>query len=616
MKTNTLHPLRASLLTLGLILAIIASAFPHSVSAAVLPASTCSEAGGVRTCDLYATTGTLSLPGGGSVTIWGYAANSGDPASLPGPMLIANSGETLVVVLHNNLGESTSLTIPGLGGVSDLTGAGPGGTKSYIFPSLQPGTYIYQAGPTANGERQVGMGMYGVLIVRPAGAPQEAYGPASTFDDEAVLVMSEVDTALNAAPTTFDMRNYTPRYFLFNGKGYPNTDEMDTIAGHKVLLRVVNAGIQSHPIGVLGLRYTVLSMDGKPFAYPYSAVSETLGAGQTADLLVTIPATAPGNQRYAVYNPSMRLLNNNQRFGGMLTFLHVLGSTGIGDQTGPSASGLSLTPNPSNGSSLITLNATLTDAENNVVQAEYFLDAAGADGSGILMNASDAAFDDLTEAVTAVIDPAPMSSGSHVVYVHGKDAAGNWGAFKSVVLILDKAGPSISSLSANPNPSSGLVSVSISGTASDSASGNSNVVDAEFFIDVLGADGSGTPMTRNQTAPVVSLSGTIPASTMSGLSEGYHWVYIHAQDSYGNWGPFGSLQFGVDKTGPDAGNVQLRPNPNNGSLPYSPSIQSVRVDARFTEPGSGAVTSAVKNAEFFIDTVGANGTGILMTPTD
>jgi FtsP/CotA-like multicopper oxidase with cupredoxin domain len=619
MKTNTFHPIRTSLLVFGMILAVIASAFPSTAFAAPPPAPTCTEASGVRTCDLYAKAGTLSLPGGGSVTIWGYALDNASPAGLPGPTLIANSGETLQIVLHNNLGEATSLSIPSLGGASDLTGAGAGGTKTYTFPNLQAGTYLYQAGPTANGERQVGMGMHGVLIVRPAGAPQQAYGPASAFDVEAVLVMSEIDTALNASPTGFDMREFNPKYFLFNGKAYPNTAEVDAVAGNKVLLRVVNAGIQSHPIAVLGLNYTVLSIDGKPLAYPYSAVSETLGAGQTADMLVTIPASATPNQRFAVYNPNMRLLNNNQRFGGMLTFLHVLGSTGIGDTTGPIASGLSLTPNPSNGSSLVTLNATIDESSTGgsvVSQAEYFIDTPGANGSGVGMNALVPPFDSVTEAVTATIDPGPISSGSHTVYVHGKDVLGNWGAFKSIALILDKTGPSVTGLSANPNPSNGTASVALSGTANDSASGNNNVVDAEFFIDVAGANGSGTHMTRNQTAPIVALTGTISASTMSGLSEGYHWVHVHALDSKGNWGEFTQLQIGVDKTGPATDNVQLRPNPNNGAQAYAPTIQSVRVDARFTEPGTGPVTSTVKNAEFFIDTVGANGTGILMTPSD
>lgn len=619
MKTFTLQKTRVGLLLLSMFLAVLASAFPGSARAAVLPASTCAEISGTRTCDLWAKAGTLTLPGSVTVNIWGYAADSASPAGLPGPMLIANAGETLVINLHNGLSEATSLSIPGLPGPSDIAGVAGGGSKTYTYSGLQAGTYIYQAGPAANGERQVAMGMYGVLIVRPAGSPLQAYGPASTFDDEAVLVMSEIDPLLNASPLTYDMRNYTPRYFLFNGKAYPNTDAIDTAPGHTVLLRLVNAGVQSRSLGVLGLRQSVISMDGRAFSKPHFVSAETLGAGQTADVLIGIPASAAANQKYAVYDSSLRLINNSARFGGMLTFIQVTGTPGSSDMTGPTGSGLLLAPNPSNGSGLITFNATISDSTtggSNVDQAEYFIDTIGVSGTGTALNASDSTFDSVTEAVTALIDPSSLSSGSHNVYIHGHDAAGNWGAVTSISLILDKAGPSTTGLSGNPNPTLGTVSVAISGTANDSASGNSNVTNAEFFIDTVGADGSGTALTLNQTAPIVSITGTISAVTMSGLSEGNHWVYAHSQDAYGNWGSFSSLQLKVDKTGPDTNSLQLRPNPNNGALPYSPSFQSIRLDATFIEPGAGLITSNVVNAEFFIDTVGANGTGILITPSD
>jgi hypothetical protein len=303
----------------------------------------------------------------------------------------------------------------------------------------------------------------------------------------------------------------------------------------------------------------------------------------------------------------------------MLTFIQVSGTPSSGDTTGPSVSGLALTPNPSNGSSPVTFTATVSDLSSggsNVTQAEYFIDSSGASGSGTALAASDSAFDSVTEAVTATIDPTPLTSGSHTIYIHGRDSAGNWGAFTSIVLILDKAGPSTSGLTATPNPTFGTSNVALSATANDSASGNNNVTAAEYFIDTLGPNGSGAAFTLNQNAPIAALNATIPAAVMSGLPEGSHWVYAHSRDAYGNWGPFASLQLKVDKTGPATAALQLRPNPNNGTLPYAPSFQSVRLDASFSEPGSGPITSTIVNAEYFIDTVGANGSGILITPSD
>ena len=624
MKTQTLHRIPTGLLLLGMIITVLfAMVFPRLAHASVLPGTTCTELAGVRTCDLWATTGTLSLPGAVSVTIWGYAGDNVSPAGLPGPTLIATAGETLEIVLHNNLSEATSLSVRGLSGPSDLSGVGTGGTKTYTYYGLQPGTYLYEAGPTANGERQVGMGLYGVLIVRPAGAPLEAYGPDSAFDDESVLVMSEIDPALNAAPTSFDLREYSPKYYLFNGKAYPDTAPIDTNASRKVLLRVVNAGIENHSLGVLGLRYTVLSMDGIPFAQPHLAVAETLSAGQTADVLVNIPATATAEMKYAVYDSGLRLINNGQSFGGMLTFLTIPGTRSDADITGPAATGLSLAPNPSDGSGLVTFDATVSDSVsggNNVVAVEYFVGAAGANGTGTAMTAVDAAFDSPTESVTGAIDPTVsglnLPSGNHNIYVHGQDSAGNWGALNFIVLKLDKQGPVTSALQINPNRSNGSVNVTLSGSTSDATTGNSNITAAEYFIDASGADGAGIAMTVNQNAPTASITAAISAATIAAMSEGPHPIFVHSQDAFGNWGAFASLDLAVDKTGPTPSAILLSPNPNNGTLAYAPTIQSVRLNATFSEPGAGPIASLIANAEFFIDTVGANGTGILMTPSD
>ena len=620
MKTQTLHRIPTGLLLLGMIVTILfAMVYPQLAQASVLPTNTCSEAAGVRTCDLWATTGTLTLPVGSvpaSVTIWGYASDGISPAGLPGPTLIATAGETLKINLTNNLSQATSLSVRGLASTSDMTGVAPGGTKTYTYSGLQPGTYLYEAGPTANGERQVAMGMYGVLIVRPAGAPLEAYGPASAFDDEAVLVMSEIDPALNAAPTSFDVRNFAPKYFLFNGKAYPDTLPIDTGAGRKVLLRLVNGGLENHSVGVLGLRYSVLSIDGKPFAQPHSAVAETLSAGQTADVLVSIPSGATPGMKYAVYDSSLRLINNGSTFGGMLTFLTIpTGAPGL-DVTGPTATGLSLISNPSNGSADVTLSASISDVSSggaNVTAAEYFIDATGANGAGAVMGGSFGSSTASVNATLSIATLATLTSGNHTIYVHGQDAAGNWGAFNFIVLNLDKQGPVTSSLQTTFQANG---SVALSGSASDSTTGNSNIQAAEYFMDAAGANGAGTAMTVNQNAPTASITATIPAATVSALTEGVHTLHVHSQDAFGNWGTFATKQLNIDKTGPAASITLLNPNPNNGALPYSPSFQSVRLNATISEPGAGLVTSTVANAEFFIDAVGANGTGILMTPSD
>jgi serine protease AprX len=77
-------------------------------------------------------------------------------------------------------------------------------------------------------------------------------------------------------------------------------------------------------------------------------------------------------------------------------------------------------------------------------------------------------------------------------------------------------------------------------TADDTASGGSNIVAAEYFIDTAGATGAGMGMTVTPSvptgAPTAGLDATIPAATLSALADGSHAVWVHARDSAGNWG--------------------------------------------------------------------------------
>ena len=67
------------------------------------------------------------------------------------------------------------------------------------------------------------MGLYGGLIVRPTTDPTSGYGDAaSDFTTEELLIVSEIDPALNGAPAGFDMQDYHPTYWLFNGHAHPN----------------------------------------------------------------------------------------------------------------------------------------------------------------------------------------------------------------------------------------------------------------------------------------------------------------------------------------------------------------------------------------------------------
>ncbi len=135
-------------------------------------------------------------------------------------------------------------------------------------------------------------------------------------------------------------------------------------AGNTVLLRYVNAGLQSHAMSTLGIAQKAIAVDGHALAHPHSMVGETIATGQTLDALVTIPAAAPDGTRFAVYDANLMLRNSTASgFGGMLTFLTASATTPpTGDTTGPAVSSGSLSPNPTNGSVDVSVSATVSDA--------------------------------------------------------------------------------------------------------------------------------------------------------------------------------------------------------------------------------------------------------------
>lgn len=597
-----------SSLVLGPALLLAALLLPGAAAAAgPITSTACTAVGTSVTCNLWAEAGSLPLPGA-SVPVWGFATASGGSPTVPGPVLVANEGDSVTVILVNHLSQPTSIEFGGQAMAPDLTGAaGGGGTASYTFTAGAAGTYLYEAGLIPGSQYQVAMGMYGVLVVRPAGASGQAYPDASSaFDGEALVVLGEVDPSLNnsPAPWTVDLRYFAPKYSLINGAAYPSAASIDASSGTKLLLRYANAGIQHHSIGVLGLRQSVLAADGSPIPYPRDMVAETIAPGQTADVLVSLPATSAPSTRYALYDASMTLNNSTASgIGGMLAFINAMpnGST-TGDTVGPIASGVALDVTSR------ALTASVSDATtggSGVTGAEYFLDSIGANGTGSAMTGT---FTADPVAVSATLGTLP--GGSHTVYVHGRDGAGNWGSFSSTTFGVDAAGPTTSALVLNPSRTSGSAGVAISATGDDSATGNSNVTAAEYSID----GGTAAPMTLNKVAPTVSLTATISAVTVNGLSNGAHTVAVRSQDAAGNWGTAVSATLTVDSSGPATSGVTANPNPNNGTRGFNSSNPSVRVTASFDDTASGGSTIAA--GEGFIDTVGANGSGFPVTATD
>jgi hypothetical protein len=604
-----------------------------------LPQTGCTLSGTAATCDLWAKTGTLVLPGLASpVPIWGFASTSAAPATLPGPVLVVDRGLTVTITVHNGLSSNLSLALPAVTGlVPDQTGAAPGGAATYTFTAARSGTYLYEAGHTADGARQAAMGLVGALVVRDVavdGRPT-GYGSAdSAYDDEALLVLTEVDPAFNANPAGFDLRSYSPKYRLINGKAFPETDVVATDVGRRVLLRYLDAGLLPHAMTLLGLDQSVVGQDARPAAYPEGAVTVPLQPGQAVDAVVGMPASGDG-RRFALMESGGWLNNNGQRsgttpppgaspaqaFGGMLTFLDTNPPAVSGDHVGPTAANVKASPDPASVLNPVTVTADFTDAVNGgstVDSAELVVDDLSvAEGTSPMQFTSPAFGTGPTvTGATATIPTATLQTltqGRHTVFVRAHDVAGNWGVVGSTTFTLSVTGAVTGAVQLSPNPTTGTGDVALSAYGDDSALGGT-VTAAEYSID---ATGTGTAMALATPGSTGSAeSATIPAVVVAALPEGRHNVYVHTRDSFGLWGPFTATDLVVDRTVPALQSATVVPSVTNGSNGSPADPTDLRIDAAFTDPVSGGVNTPIVAAEGFLETAGSNGTGFTFLALD
>ncbi len=318
---------------LALVLAIGGLALTRSHASAATPVF-----------DLCAMTGTLApLPVTAPLTtvpIWGFGlatAELGDftpdcstvtSVSLPGPLLDVGETDFVTIKVKNALpaGHTISFEIPGISFDVGPTDAAVGATVTRTFTASDPGTYLYQSGGDAG--RQEAMGLYGALIVR-SGTSGQAYDDVSTaYDGEATLVLSQIDPNFNAAPDTFDMKNYLATYWLINGKAYPDTATIPAPTGlRRLLLRYVNAGYDNTTMALLGMHEQVLARDANLLNNPFLANAETIPTGGTEDAIVTVPSSGAGSgagpNGFALYNRQLHVTNGSPASGpgGMLTFI-------------------------------------------------------------------------------------------------------------------------------------------------------------------------------------------------------------------------------------------------------------------------------------------------------
>ena len=248
---------------------------------------------------------------------WGYNG------SVPGPTIEVNEGDRVRIHVTNKLPEGTSMHWHGLEVPPSQDGVPflnqpliePGQTFTYEFSLHQNGTFFYHS----HMAMQEMMGMIGFFIIH----PKKAYSPR--VDKDFGLVLQE--WALlpnNPIPNTLAMEF---NWLTINGRSGPHSTPMLVKQGERVRIRMINMGMDHHPMHIHGNQFYVTGTEGGriPETAWYPGNTVLVGVAQARD--IEFDAIYPGDWMLHCHLPHHMM---NQ----MVSMVGPMGHAGHGSQTG------------------------------------------------------------------------------------------------------------------------------------------------------------------------------------------------------------------------------------------------------------------------------------------
>ena len=241
---------------------------------------------------LLAAPTTGSLDEETQTNLWTYNGQT------PGPEIRITHGDTVRVILDNQLPEATSIHWHGIrvphamDGVPGLTqpAIAPGETFTYEFTPPDAGTYWYHS--HRRGNEQLARGLYGALIVEDPTEPDYPIDEVWLVDDWRINEAGILDPDFDSSA---DIHHSGRWGELFTVNGSTQT-RLHAAPGERIRLRIVNtanARVIRPDFG--DLKPVVIAMDGLPVADNFPATAVELAPGNRMDIDLTIPADAQGD---------------------------------------------------------------------------------------------------------------------------------------------------------------------------------------------------------------------------------------------------------------------------------------------------------------------------------
>jgi len=243
-----------------------------------------------------------------TLILWGFNG------SAPGPTIQVNQGDRVRIIVDNRLPEPTSMhwhgfeipnAMDGEPGISQQT-IKPGGRFTYEFTLHQEGTYFYHP----HMAMQEMMGMLGAFIMH----PKQPHRPP--VDKDFVIMLQEYAVLPNnVVPNSMNMEF---NWLTINGKVGPAITPLIVRLGDRVRIRMINLGMDHHPIHLHGHTFWVTGTEGGriPEAGWYPGNTVLVGVAQARN--IEFIANNPGSWMLHCHLPH-HMMNQMSSNVGLMT---------------------------------------------------------------------------------------------------------------------------------------------------------------------------------------------------------------------------------------------------------------------------------------------------------
>jgi hypothetical protein len=244
---------------------------------------------------------------GRMIDLWGFNG------SAPGPTIQVNQGDLVRIIVDNHLPEATSMHWHGIEVPVEMDGSPgssqnpipPGGRFVYEFRLHQEGTYFYHS----HMAMQEMMGMIGAFIMHPS----EPYRPR--VDRDFAIILQEYAILPNI--TVPNSMNMEFNWLTLNGKAGPATTPLIVRHGERVRIRLINLGMDHHPVHLHGHQFVITGTEGgrQPESTWGPGNTVLVGVAQSRD--IEFVATNPGDWMLHCHLPHHMMNQMSSNVGPM-----------------------------------------------------------------------------------------------------------------------------------------------------------------------------------------------------------------------------------------------------------------------------------------------------------